>query len=138
MNGFPRRQCKNISMENNLADTAFVVPEENGYGLRWFMPDGEINLNGHATLAAGYCMFNLLKLEDSKITFHTKSGDLEVTKEDDDIVDRVFWPKMGVNEDPVCGNLHCNLTPFWRERLGKSKIVSHQLSPRGAVIRCED
>ncbi len=55
-----------------------------------------------------------------------------------DIAARTFWPKMGVNEDPVCGNMHCNLTPFWCGRLGKKEIVSHQLSPRGAVVVCED
>ncbi len=43
---------------------------------------------------------------------------------------------MGVNEDPVCGNMHCNLAPFWCARLGKEEIVSHQLSRRGAVVIC--
>ena len=57
---------------------------------------------------------------------------------ENDIAARTFWPKMGVNEDPVCGNMHCNLTPFWCRRLGKREIVSHQLSRRGAVVRCED
>ena len=56
---------------------------------------------------------------------------------DHDIVGRTFWPKMGVNEDSVCGNMHCNLAPFWSGRLGKTEIISHQLSKRGAVVRCK-
>ena len=194
-------------MENDLADTAFMVRRSEGeYDLRWFMPRGEINLNGHATLAAGYCLLTRMEPERQGIVFHTKGGEQTVTKDGDwlelklpaaetrsvaitdglvrvlgkrpielrfgenylavydsaedvkcltpdfaamkrleqgfgvfvtapgdgtcDIVDRAFWPKMGVDEDPVCGNMHCNLAPYWAGRLGKSELMSHQLSPR--------
>lgn len=43
-----------ITRENNLSETAFAVPESEGYRLRWFTPGGEIDLCGHATLAAAY------------------------------------------------------------------------------------
>lgn len=54
-----------------------------------------------------------------------------------DIVARAFWPKINVNEDPVCGSMYCALMPFWRERLGKNKLVSRQLSQRGGMVYCE-
>lgn len=209
----PEKTMQNIAMENNLADTAFLVKNGDNYDLRWFMPDGEINLNGHATLAAAFCIFKFLEPDRQELFFNSPSGLLKVSRdgdylalklpavfnkpieltqemiaalsktpaesyfgqnlffvfesaadvknltpnfdamknlplgngvfisargEDCDIVARAFWPKMGVNEDPVCGNMHCNLAPFWSGRLGKKILVSHQLSKRGAVVICED
>ena len=53
-----------------------------------------------------------------------------------DFVTRAFFPKLLTDEDPVCGSAHCNLIPFWAERLGKTQMVSHQLSTRSGVIYC--
>lgn len=53
-----------------------------------------------------------------------------------DFVTRAFFPKLLTDEDPVCGSAHCNLIPFWAERLGKTVMVSHQLSARSGVIYC--
>lgn len=55
---------------------------------------------------------------------------------DYDIVARAFWPKINVNEDPVCGTMYCTLMPFWRERLGKDTLVARQLSARGGTVYC--
>lgn len=54
-----------------------------------------------------------------------------------DIVARAFWPKIKVNEDPVCGSMHGALMPFWKDRLGKDKIISKNLSQRGGTVFCE-
>ena len=202
-----------IAAEFNVADTAFLISREDGYDLRWFMPNGEINLNGHATLGAAYVIFRLLKNDAEQIVFHTKSGVLTARRRGEmielnfpevqvypyplrqdmidalggsvpqecymgenllfvysnenevksvrpdfekmkllpegqgcfitakgvstDIVGRTFWPKMGVDEDPVCGNMHCNLTPFWTKRLHKNVLTSQQLSKRGAKLEVE-
>ena len=53
-----------------------------------------------------------------------------------DIVARAFWPKINVNEDPVCGSMHCALMPFWKDRLGKEELVCRSLSKRGGTIVC--
>jgi predicted PhzF superfamily epimerase YddE/YHI9 len=53
-----------------------------------------------------------------------------------DIVIRVFAPKLGLPEDPVCGTAHRIIVPFWSERLGKSELHSRQLSPRGGDLWC--
>ncbi len=54
-----------------------------------------------------------------------------------DFVSRAFFPKLKVNEDPVCGSAHCNFIPFWSERLNKREMVALQLSARGGVLYCK-
>lgn len=56
---------------------------------------------------------------------------------DCDFVSRAFFPKMGINEDPVCGSAHCMLTPFWAQRLSKSELTARQLSARGGTLYCQ-
>ena len=55
-----------------------------------------------------------------------------------DIVIRVFAPNVGLPEDPVCGTAHRIIVPYWAQRMGKTKIHSRQLSPRGGDLWCED
>jgi len=55
-----------------------------------------------------------------------------------DIVIRVFAPNVGLPEDPVCGTAHRIIVPYWAGIMGKSKIHSRQLSPRGGDLWCED
>lgn len=69
-----------IAAENNLAETAFFVPNENGFDLRWFTPAHEVDLCGHATLAAAHVIFDILGYDKQRIVFSTRSGDLFVTK----------------------------------------------------------
>ena len=72
-----------IAIENNLAETAYFVKLENGnYHLRWFTPETEMDLCGHATLASAYVLFEELKYPHDKITFESKSGMLKVSKVD--------------------------------------------------------
>ncbi len=54
-----------------------------------------------------------------------------------DFVSRFFAPEVGVFEDPVTGSSHCNLIPFWAERLGKTKLFGKQISARGGELFCE-
>ncbi len=72
-----------IAMENNLSETAFAVREKDAYGLRWFTPGGEIDLCGHATLAAAYVLKNFVEPEEEEFRFETKSGRLTVVKKGD-------------------------------------------------------
>lgn len=88
-----------IAAENNLSETAFFVEKEKGYELRWFTPKGEIDLCGHATLATAYVISTYLNQEEKKITFFTKSGRLEVTK-DDDLFTLSFPAREGEACDP--------------------------------------
>jgi len=70
-----------IAAENNLAETAFAVPSDGGeadYELRWFTPTVEVNLCGHATLAAGHVL-----MSDNRLRFATRSGILTVARNGD-------------------------------------------------------
>jgi PhzF family phenazine biosynthesis protein len=69
-----------IAEENNLAETAFFVPSEKGFALRWFTPVQEVDLCGHATLASAHIIFTVLGYAKPAITFETRSGDLFVEK----------------------------------------------------------
>jgi PhzF family phenazine biosynthesis protein len=73
---------QSIALENNLAETAFFVPEQqpkmDGFRLRWFTPTVEVKLCGHATLATAYVLFNILEPGRREVKFETLSGVLTV------------------------------------------------------------
>jgi PhzF family phenazine biosynthesis protein len=206
-----------IAAENNLSETAFFVAESDGYRLRWFTPTTEVDLCGHATLAAGFVVLNELGSARAKVTFQTRSGLLSVERGDGgelvldfpvsrpepvdaetrsrvaraigvepravvrgkvayyaelpsaaavraaapdlaavaalrtgvcvtaagadeappaDFVSRFFAPSAGIDEDPVTGSAHCTLTPYWAERLGKTRLHARQVSRRGGELSC--
>ena len=73
-----------IAMENNLAETAFYVQNAHRYDIRWFTPKVEVDLCGHATLAAAFVLFNHEGYSADVIHFHShRSGDLKVTNQSD-------------------------------------------------------
>lgn len=73
----PDSLMQQIAMENNLAETAFFVPQGEGFLLRWFTPTVEVSLCGHATLASAHVLFSHLGYSSDPIVFHTlESGDL--------------------------------------------------------------
>lgn len=202
-----------IAMENNLSETAFIVRRnDNEYDIRWFSPKAEVDLCGHATLAAGYTVLNVIGQTAETVTFHSKSGALVVRRKDDlltmdfpaqppvacdapielikglgktpkavlrsedflavfesedevlslhpdmnklceldlrgvcvtakgnkaDFVSRFFVPKLGIDEDPVTGSMHCMLVPYWKNKLGRKSFHALQLSKRGGELFCED
>lgn len=57
--------------------------------------------------------------------------------ETSDFVSRFFAPGVGVDEDPVTGSSHCNLIPYWAEKLGKTELFARQVSARGGELFCE-
>jgi PhzF family phenazine biosynthesis protein len=71
-----------IAAENNLAETAFLVPEGGDYRLRWFTPMVEVPLCGHATLASAAVIMERLQPGRSKVVFHSASGPLTVKRAD--------------------------------------------------------
>ncbi len=76
----PDTTLQNIAMENNLAETAFYVNEPSGHRIRWFTPAIEVDLCGHATLAAAFVLFNQEGYKGNMITFNSRSGKLTVTR----------------------------------------------------------
>ncbi len=209
----PDEVMQKIAIENNLAETAFFVKNDTGYKLRWFTPEYEIDLCGHATLASAHILFTELGYKEDEIHFETvKAGTLIVKKDGDkyimdfpsrppiniespvglaealsekkpievlrsrdyflvyeseddirditpdffalskmdtvgvivtapgkdvDFVSRFFAPGAGIPEDPVTGSAHCNLIPYWADKLKKSKLHAYQLSARKGELWCE-
>ena len=82
----PDETMQAIGAENNLSETAFLVPEGDGYRLRWFTPKVEVDLCGHATLASAHVVFSHLHPEWQRVVFHTLSGRLEVRRDGDRLV----------------------------------------------------
>ena len=203
-----------IAAENNLSETAFVLPQGTDYSIRWFTPGMEVDLCGHATLASAYVVFEHLEPTRDQVTFQSRSGPLHVTLdrkterlvldfpeypcerapleddvaaalggarpdqvwlgpklmavfaterdvraitpdlarvrqlpgfglivtapgEDCDFVSRYFVPEAGVDEDPVTGAAHCQLTPWWAKRLGRNPLRARQVSRRGGELWVE-
>ncbi|BBM02530.1 PhzF family phenazine biosynthesis protein [Microbulbifer sp. GL-2] len=207
----PDSILQRIAEENNLSETAFFVAENDSFSLRWFTPEDEVDLCGHATLATAHVLFEHLGYSDQTIQFQTNSGLLTVEKSNSgygmdfpatvpkavvapnilidalgvspkevlsgfdyvvvlgsetevrsmvpdfiklsrldlrgveitspgdkvDFVSRCFFPKLKVNEDPVTGSAHCELAPYWSERLGKNNLTAQQLSKRRGIVGCE-
>ena len=72
---------QNIAQENNLAETAFIVQKNSTFELRWFTPETEVDLCGHATLASAYVLFNYHGYTEKTIRFYSpRSGELLVKK----------------------------------------------------------
>ena len=66
-----------IARENNVSETAFFVKNKDGFHIRWFTPDIEMDLCGHATLASAYCLKQYLNYPDDEILFNSKSGTIK-------------------------------------------------------------
>jgi PhzF family phenazine biosynthesis protein len=76
----PDAELQALAAENNLAETAFLVPDGRDYRLRWFTPSVEVPLCGHATLASAAAVMERLEPGRTVVVFHTASGDLTVTR----------------------------------------------------------
>jgi PhzF family phenazine biosynthesis protein len=100
-----------IARENNLAETAFLVQRAPGrYDLRWFTPESEVDLCGHATLASAHLLFEELDRDLESVTFVTRSGDLNVTRGEDGLV-------MSLPSDPPSP---FDAPPGYAEEIGKA------------------
>lgn len=92
-NWLPDETMQKLALENNLSETAFFVKEGEGFRLRWFTPEFEIDLCGHATLASAFILFDHLNYSSETIQFQTKSGRLLVRKKGD-LIELNFPSKM--------------------------------------------
>lgn len=72
------RLMQSIAQENNLSETAFFVKENGSFRIRWFTPVAEVDLCGHATLAAAHCLYHHCGYQKEEIIFKSHKGDLIV------------------------------------------------------------
>ncbi|MFL6785409.1 MAG: PhzF family phenazine biosynthesis protein [Sphingomicrobium sp.] len=101
-----------VAAENNLSETAFTVPggsDEVDFDLRWFTPAAEVELCGHATLAAGHIL-----MTGQSVRFSTRSGVLTVSKRDDRLeLDMRAAKLTEVREPELCAALGIPDSPIW-------------------------
>lgn len=79
----PDQLMQQIALENNLSETAFFIPENGDFHIRWFTPKAEVKLCGHATLATAHVLFHELNYSAGLIRFTSKSGWLQVRRIDE-------------------------------------------------------
>jgi PhzF family phenazine biosynthesis protein len=77
----PADVMQKIARENNLSETAFFVSTKHGFKIRWFTPESEVDLCGHATLASAWVLFNMMGYQKERIVFESRSGNLTVARE---------------------------------------------------------
>ena len=77
----PDEVLQGIALENNLSETAYIVPRGESFGLRWFTPAVEVDLCGHATLASAFVLFREGHVPGDVLVFESQSGDLMVRQE---------------------------------------------------------
>ena len=77
-NWLPDDTLLKIAKENNVSETAYFIKKEDHFYLRWFTPEIEMDLCGHATLATAYCLRNHLNYKKDSVKFDSMSGELVV------------------------------------------------------------
>jgi len=209
----PEILMQSIAAEIHVSETAFITRNNDEYKIRFFTPESEIPLCGHATLSSAHIMYETgIANRNDEIVFSSKAGRLKIRQTDNliimnfpaydlisvpdgiriskyigvepaelhrtthgwtlallkseedllalnpdfkmmknsefgdlivtapssdphfDFCVRCFAPALGIDEDPVTGSAHCALVPYWAERTGKKKFISHQVSKRGGIL----
>ncbi len=95
----PDAVLQRIAAENNLSETAFFVPRNSEYDIRWFSPVTEVDLCGHATLAAAFVL-HMLQPERTRFRFQSKCGHLDVFRESDGLLTLDFPAQPAAPVDP--------------------------------------
>ena len=135
---------QSVAAEMNLSETAFLVPRQNGFDLRWFTPVTEVDLCGHATLASAHALWETERLAGNESTrFHTRSGVLTATRTGDWIeLDFPTTPPEAIEPPPGLSDLlgsmprYVGRSPFdlFVELTDEEEL--HELSPDFASL-CE-
>lgn len=130
-NWLPVETLQAIAAENNLSETAFVVPGRDVFALRWFTPKMEVDLCGHATLATAFILFQEGKVSGDTVRFETRSGTLSVGRSGDRFV--MDLPSHSVEPIPCPEDLVDALGARPQEVLKRESILA--LFPTEAQVR---
>jgi PhzF family phenazine biosynthesis protein len=124
----PDADLQAIAEENNLSETAFYIPTNEGFNLRWFTPKAEVDLCGHATLATAFVIFYFSDYNEDTVRFETRSGALIVTKNQNFLV-------MDFPSQP---GKPCSTLPLLTEGLGKEPMEMLSSEDYMAVFNNEE
>jgi predicted PhzF superfamily epimerase YddE/YHI9 len=124
---FPTQPGRQVEDDGQIRAAIGQEPLEVWAAPKWFavLPDEA------AVLACRPDLDKIMKLGDNGMLLITAPGD------ECDFVSRYFAPGGGIPEDPVTGSAHSVLTPYWAERLGKTKLLARQVSQRGGLLKVE-
>jgi PhzF family phenazine biosynthesis protein len=117
-----------IALENHLAETAFVLKNGEDYELRWFTPEVEIDLCGHATLATAFILSHFVDPQAAEMRFHTKSGLLTVQKTEHGFV-MDFPARMPVS---------CAIKEEYEQALGEKVLEAHMARDLVLVLETQE
>lgn len=135
----PAETLQQVALENNLSETVYFVPSKNkkaDYDIRWFTPAVEVNLCGHATLAAAYVIFNVLKWKKNTVVFDSQSGLLKVAKVKKMLImDFPSWAPGTV--DVSWDALSAILGGASIKAVAKSRDLIIELENEEAVVKCQ-
>jgi len=135
----PDDTMQNIAAENNLSETVFFVPSGDAasdFDIRWFTPEVEINLCGHATLASAFILFSQLHFEKETIVFSSKSGLLKVVQQNDMLVlDFPSWKPLPKTDYPEM--LSTALGQAFIVEVFQYRDLLVVLENEAAVVACE-
>lgn len=113
---------QSIAAENNLSETAFLVGGNGRYSLRWFTPTVEVDLCGHATLAAAHVVFREMEPALQEVIFDSRSGELRVRRENE----------LMTLDFPASHGMICDCPDLLAEGLGRNPLEVL----RGAMYLC--
>ena len=125
----PDAWMQRVAIEMNLSETAFLLPQADGYSLRWFTPAVEVPLCGHATLASAHALWETGRLPlDREARFHTKSGLLTARRRDAARIEMDF-PSLPVEQSPLFGDAQkaLGVTPYIAARTPEAKEMNFLL-----------
>lgn len=130
----PDEVMQAIAMENQLSETAFIIPGEDRVALRWFTPAIEVDLCGHATLASAHVLFTELGWDSDSVTFSSRSGDLTVLNLGAQL--EMDFPSDELSsaeneKDEVSSALGCEVLELWRGCDDYMAVVGQETTVRG-------
>ena len=119
---------QSIALENNLAETAFLVPQGQDFRLRWFTPTVEVPLCGHATLASAAVVLQHVRPQDKQVVFHTLSGALTVRRDGTGyVMDFPARPVTRVDDSPVLEQaLGTKVVQLWRNAFTHMAVLESE------------
>lgn len=116
-----------LATENNLAETAFVAADRDGFNIRWFTPAVEVDLCGHATLAAAFVLYSTGRANADSVRFTSRSGELTVLRSGDRLaLDFPARPSEKLEADAAI-----------QAALGLAPAEWHRAEAMMAVLECE-
>lgn len=126
----PDEIMQQLAKENNLSETAFFVPENDGFRIRWFTPTVEVKLCGHATVATAHILYTELGYDKDEILFYSLSGELKVSRTADGRI-RLDFPAnkptpMEDVPDALFASLHMQPSPVFKSSFDLMVVLSSQ------------